>query len=380
MLRKTRMVLCCLLVVVFAISMSACGKTDEPSQKPADTSSSTTKQTQTSEPVKQTGDEKFKIGWSVHFWNAFNSGLDDYIQKAFGKMDNVELITICAEGDALKQVADIEDMIAQGIDLLIVKAQDETTISNVLGEAREKGIIVMLLQREMQTENYDFFVGANMVNVGRDMGKAVLDAFPEGNFNYVFLEAGAGSSTDLQTVAGVAEVFKESGLPGITKLDGQNSQASRVDGKNITENWITAYGEEIDVLLACNDELLIGAYQAIQESDIKKKIFLGGCNAVAELLPAVKAGDVGVTFALAPGVFPGIEIAMEALQGNGDKYQKWYEIPCTPITPKNVGEYYDKVIESDLYMLGLLPPSENPLYENIEQMYPELVPLLNMLD
>ena len=103
-----------------------------------------------------------------------------------------------------------------------------------LGKAQEAGILVILLQRIVQTDNYDYFVGADMNTLGADMGNAVLEAgFPDGNFNYVMLEGGAGASSDIETTQGVAKVFEESGLPGIVKLDGQNCNANRAESKTI---------------------------------------------------------------------------------------------------------------------------------------------------
>lgn len=360
-----------LLTLAMVLSLVACGgKTEEtPTSKP-------TEETKTEEP---TTEKKFKVGWSCHYWNAYNTGMDDYIQAQFAKYPDIEVITTDAGNDATKQIADIEDLIAQGIDVLIVKAQDDITISEVLGKARDAGVMVILLQRIVRTDNYDYFVGANMVNLGHDMGMGVLDAFPEGNFNYVMLEGGAGSSTDLETVEGVAKVFQESGLPGIVKLDGQNCQANRAESKTIVEDWLTAYGEDIDVLLSCNDEMLLGAIQAIKEAGIEKKIYLAGVNCVAEMVPYIEDGTVDMSFALAPGVFPGIEIAVAYLHGEDlSSLKNWYEIPCAAVTPDTIGDMGKTVRDSGLYMLGLLEPtSEHPLFQNLGDLYPELVPLLH---
>ena len=366
------------LALVLLFSLAGCG-----GEKPAGESSGggTSGQSEPSGSTAAQGTESktFKVGWSCHYWNAYNTGMDEYIQAQFAKYDDIEVITTDAGNDATKQVSDIEDLIAQNIDVLIVKAQDDITIANVLGEAQKAGILVILLQRVVQTENYDYFVGADMTNLGRDMGAGVLNAFPEGNFKYVMLEGGAGASSDIETTNGVAEVFANSGLPGIVKLDGQNCNANRAESKTIVEDWLTAYGEEIDVLLSCNDEMLLGAIQAIKESGIEKKIYLAGVNCVAEIVPYIEDGTVDMSFAIAPGVFPGIEIAVAHLHGEDlSNLGNWYEIPCAPITPDNVGEYVDELESSGLYMLGLLTPNkDHPLFQNLDELYPELVPLLH---
>lgn len=365
-----------LLGIIMIFSLAACANSD-----PAPATDNTGDAVNDSQSAEPDDGEKtiHKIGWSCHYWNAYNTGMDAAIQSFFSKYDDIELITTDANNDATKQISDIEDLIAQGIEVLIVKAQDDVTISNVLGEAREKGITVILLQRIVNTDNYDYFVGADMKAVGADMGKGVLDAFPDGNFNYVMLEGGAASSTDLEITEGVAKVFEESGLPGIVKLDGQNCAANRAESKPITEDWITAYGEDIDVLLACNDEMLMGAIQAIQEAGIEKHIYLCGVNCTAEIVSYIQDGTVDMSFALNPGVFPGLQIAEAKVHGKDLSFLKhnWFEYPAKAITKDNIGAFADQVISSGLYMFGLLEPSiDNPLYACTPDLYPELMPLL----
>lgn len=366
-----------LLALVMVLALAACGATDTPST--------------TSAPVADAPDEtpddvtlaveegkKLVIGWALPSWTAFNAGMDDYMQAQVAKYENVTLHTVCAEGDATKQIADIEDLIAKGCQLIMVKAVDESSISNVLAQAREQGIIVMLVQRTMQTENYDYFVGAEMVSLGRMMGEYIISQLPDQGFNYCVLAGQTGSSTNQDLIKGVEEVFAETGRTDIVKLAEMNSNDSRAETKQITEDWITAYGDEIDVIFAANDESLMGAVQATTEAGMEKDVVMCACNATAEVLPYLQDGTVNMTFALAPGVFPGLEMAIDILNGNADKYQSWYEIPCFPVTSDNISLYYDDCIEQDVYMVGLLSPDTNPLYKDLETLYPELVPLIDM--
>lgn len=323
------------------------------------------------------GEEELIIGWAVPVLNMFNSGLDDYIQAQVKKYPFVTLHTVCAENDAVKQIADIEDLIAKGCQLIMVKAVDASTISNVLKQAQDKGIKIMLVQRTMDTENFDYFVGASMVEVGHMMGNYILSKLPNQGFNYCFLEGAAGGSTNLDIIKGVKEIFDATGRADIIKLDGQNSKDARAETKTITENWITAYGDKIDAVLAVNDESIMGAIQAFNEAGwAPDDVILCGCNATAEVMEYMLDGTADMSFALAPGVFPGLEMAIDILRGNADKYQNWYEIPCFMVTSDNCDLYYDDVKANNAFMVGLLPPDKNPLFDDLENLYPELVPLL----
>ena len=383
---KSKLKTAVLFVLVAALMLSAIGCASTPPTPAASAAPSQTQNAGSNQPAPSAAAteevKKIKIGWSVHFWNPLNVGLDEYIHEYFPKLyggDNVDIITLCSDGDAIKQIADVEDLIAQDVDCIIIKAQDTTSCANVLAEAREKGILVVLLQRRMDHENYDWYVGADFKEVGTEMGKAVVKQFPEGNFNYCFLEGSATGANDLDIIAGVSGVFEASGLPGIVRLDGKNSQIARAEAKTITEDWLTAHGENIDVILTTADELAVGAVQAIEERNIDKTIYLTGCNAVTELLPKVQDGSVLVTFAQSPGVFPGVEIIIEALNDRGSAFaKKDYEVPVFAVTPENVGQFYDQVVAADLYMIGYLPPPENPLFENLGDIHPELLPLIDM--
>ena len=385
-MKRISRILCLALAIVMAFTLVACATTPAPSPSqapPAQSAAPQATQEQTPATQEPVEPQTFKIGWSLNNLSPFNTGMDDYVHNFFATNypDTVELIATSADSEATKQVNDIEDMIAMGVDCIILKAQDEITLANVLGEARDKGILVVLLQREMNTENFDFFFGASYAKQGIIMGEEVLKKFPEGNFNYLMIEGDPGSSNDIDVVVGVDKAFEDSGLPNIVKLDSQVVKPiSRAGSLPVVEDWVTAHGEKIDVLLCVNDELLIGALQALEESGLlaKKEVYLGGANAVAELLPRVNDGTVDLTFAVAPGLFPCLEIVMDVLQnGNADKWQRSYEIPSFPVTSESVGQYYDQVMGAGLYMLGLLPPSNNPLCLNLDTLYPDLTPLLH---
>ena len=388
-MKRISRILCLVLVAVLLFSVAACTSPAAPATPSAAPAASNAPASQAPE---ATGDapaeqQTFKIGWSLHNLTPYNIGMDEYVNDFFAKNfpGTVEVIMSDAQSDAMKQVADIEDMIAQDVDCIFVKSHDESSISNVLGTARDQGILVVLLQRMVKTENYDFFVGCNYDTLGTDMGNEVLKAFPDGNFNYVFVEGNPGSSTDIETVEKVEKVFADSGLPGIVKLDGQFVKViSRAESKTIMEDWITAHGETIDVVLCTNDELLIGTVQALDECSFseekKKSIFMAGVNVVTELLPRIQDGTVNLSFISTPGMFPCMELNMEHLTGNGAQYQRNYEIPSFPVTPNNVDLYYEDTVKAGLYMLGFLPPAKNPLFDNLDQLYPELVPLITKYD
>ena len=351
------------------LSVAGCGSTTDPGSE--STGDTTTSQS------TEAGAEKtvHKIGWSCHYWNAYNTSLDKYMNDFFSQFDDVELITTDANNDALKQVSDIEDLIEQGCEVIICKPQDDITIANVMAEARAKGILFILIQREVRTDEYDYFFGADMFDLGYQMGENIIkEGFPEGNFNYLQLEGAAAGTADIDSTNGIMQAFEDSGLPNIVKLDGQNNDAARADTKPIVEDWLTAHGEAIDVITAANDESMIGAIQAIQESGIEKDIWLSSLNCVAEVIPYIQDGTLKQSFAYNCGIFPACEVALAYVRGQDiSDVKRDYFFPAMAIDKENLDVFAEAVEESGLYMFNNLPPtSDNVLYEKIIQDAPEL--------
>ncbi len=115
------------------------------------------------------------------------------------------------------------------------------------------------------------------------------------------------------------------------------------------------------------------------ERGLTKKIYTTGNNVVAEQIDSIKDGTCIYSGAGNPGLFPACEVAIAIANGTADKYPKEMEIPFYPITPDNVGEYYDLMKSNpDIYMLGNLPPSQNPCYQDLAQRgFPEFVELIH---
>ncbi len=223
-MKKLRKVACCALAVLLVLAFAGCQGAAVPSTSASASEVAPPPSSSAALPPYMLAEGKtLKIGWSVHQWSPYNTAMDEYIHSYMDYLSGgrAEVITVCAEGDALKQLADVESLIEQDIDILIIKAQDETTCANALGEAQAKGIKVIVLQRKMLTDNYDFYFGPDMTTVGQQMAEACLKKFPNGNFNYCIFYGSATAANDRAMVDTVHKVFKDSGLPGIVELNGQ---------------------------------------------------------------------------------------------------------------------------------------------------------------
>lgn len=323
-------------------------------------------------------DKKYVIGWSNCFAVAFGTAADSYVKNQFAKYPNVTLHMTNARNEAAKQVADIEDLMLKGCQAIIVFSIDASTLYNVLQQAANEGITVINVQRQQQ-KLAGRFVGPDMSKVGSTLAEHFLKKYGDKPFKYCWLLGETGNVTNIESKAGWDAAIAATGRKDIVQLDAKNSKSTRAESKTIVENWLTAYGDDLDFILSGNDEMAMGAIMALKEAGMDKKIQVTGVNATAEILPYVKNGTVAMTFALATGAFPAVEMALDILSGNNAKYKQVYKIPVTPITQENLDKYYDLVVNSGLYMLGELQPDVNPIFINLKDEYPELEALKAMI-
>jgi len=322
--------------------------------------------------------KKFVVGWSNCFTVAYGAAADRYIQNQFKRYPNVTLHMTNAQSNAAKQIADIEDLIAKGCQAIIVFPIDTSTLNNLLKSAVESGIVIVEVQRKI-SEDIGYFVGPDFSIVGETVAKHFTGMFPNG-FKFCWLLGETGNATNIEAKAGFDRYIKEHNLTDkVIQLDAKNSASSRAETKTITENWIQAYGDEIDVIVGGNDETAMGAIAALEEAHMSDKVKVSGTAGTQEIFRYMKNGPCTLTFAVSTGAFPAVEMTLDILSGHADRYKNIYRIPMSPITPENVADYYDMVVGTDLYMVGELQPKVNPVFKNIAALFPEFVPLMEQI-
>jgi inositol transport system substrate-binding protein len=140
----------------------------------------------------------------------------------------------------------------------------------------------------------------------------------------------------------VHEVFATPECSGIEIIDEQTGNFMRTEGNNLMTNWLTA-GLEFDAVIANNDEMAIGAIQALKATGRSMdSVIIAGIDATADALAAMKAGDLDVTvFQNAAGQGKGAIEAMTKLIKGEDVEQKVW-IPFELVTPENMQEYIER--------------------------------------
>ncbi|GHT86880.1 hypothetical protein FACS18947_6950 [Bacteroidia bacterium] len=335
---------------IFLLSVTACGS----GSKPAATNTPTPEETKATEAVTTEAPtetaapteapKSFVVGWSIDTVSTpFNAAEDEAVKEAWSKYPEVTLYSTEANADGLKQVSDVEDLVAKGADILMIKPRDEATLAEVLRNTVDK-IPVVLIDRYIADDScYTIYVGTDNVALGRMVAESLVADF-DGKANICIAEGTAGGSSYLDRLKGINEVFAQ--YPDIKILSGQTSAAKRDEGKTLAENWITAYGDDLDAIIALTDEITMGVFQACEEknrTDIKLYSNNGQTEALKEIMN--EGSNYRLTAVFSSGVHPGVEVAWHILNnGTSDLPAKQIFIGTFNITAENAAEYYDESI------------------------------------
>lgn len=188
------------------------------------------------------------------------------LEKRLGELGHT-LITADARGSVERQAADIEGLLARGIDLLMVVGHDTTAVIPAVERALAEGVPVIAYERQIKHPDV-LYVGFDPVLVGRAQARALLEVMPSGN--YVLIKGGQQDQYAHGTFAGQMDVLGpvvESGEVTILAEQWTTDWKPEVAQANM-ENIITAHGDEIDAVLSSNDGMASGVVAALEQAGL----------------------------------------------------------------------------------------------------------------
>jgi D-xylose transport system substrate-binding protein len=293
-----------------------------------------------------------KVGVSVA---TMKEAVYSFMKKAM--MDNkdkygAEIYWVAANNDEMAQVANVEDLLAQGIDVLILHPVNTVAAGSLVEKARRENVPVVSMDRLPTNANVNCHVTANSFLVGQLQSKYVAERLG-GKGNVVILEGESGNDVAREITAGNKDILKS--YPGIKIAVEQTHKAwSRNLAMATTENALTNYKNEIQGVLANNSGMIMGAVQALLAEGVKNKVVTVGSDADKDSCQAIIDGtndaDVDkmpyqlglISFETAVKIAKGEKIEADASVQNGK-----YKVPVkfTPvrlITKENVKEMKDR--------------------------------------
>lgn len=291
------------------------------------------------------------IGASIaRFDDNFLTVMRNGMTEHAASLDGVDLQVEDATDDVAKQLDQINNFIASGVDAIIVNAVDTSATQAMTDAAASAGVPLVYVNREPANvdtlpEN-QAFVASNEIESGtlkafqicrnlRGEGKA------GGAKGYVLMGQ-LSNQAAVQRTKDVHDVVGMDMCSFMEIIDEQTAEWSRDKAQDLMTNWLSS-GEEFDFVLANNDEMAIGAIQAMKASGIDMAaVQVGGVDATQDALVAMQSGDLDVTvFQDAHGQGAGSVNAALALARGEALDQKVY-IPFKLVTPDNVGDFLSR--------------------------------------
>lgn len=258
--------------------------------------------------------------------------------KTSGQIADYQMLD--ADTDIQKQLNQADDLIAMGVDVLIMSPVEASGSAPVVEKANEAGIpIVIVNSKTSNVDDATAFVGSDDVDAGEIMGNFIIEKLggkdqAEGNFLQLYGDIGNSAHVDrdqgLQNT-----VYAE---PGITVLEALTGKWLREEGMRITEDWLQKY-PEIDAIAAENDNMGMGALNAVINAGRKDEIVIISVDAIEDAKISVKNGELDATVLQdANGQGQGsVDVAYKI--ATDQSYDKVTNIPFVLITQENVDQY-----------------------------------------
>jgi inositol transport system substrate-binding protein len=291
-----------------------------------------------------------KIGVSMakfddNFLTVLRNGIE-----AQSKTLGVEVQIEDAGNDVAKQLDQIKNFAASGVQAIIVNPVDTSATQAMSDAAAAAGIPLVYVNR--QPINIDTlpdnqaFVASNEVDSGTLETIEVcnlLKAAGKTEANVYVMQGELSNQAAVQRTADIYDVIK-AGKCAVTinVIDQQTANWSRDEAQNLMTNWISS-GKPYDAVISNNDEMAIGAIQAMKAAGVDMKtMIVGGVDATQDALAAMKAGDLDATvFQNAAGQGAGaLDAAIKLSKGEAVEQKVW--IPFELVTPANIDNYMKK--------------------------------------
>jgi signal transduction histidine kinase/DNA-binding response OmpR family regulator len=219
------------------------------------------------------GKGKFLIGFSqCTTADAWRRSMDLEMQNELLYYPNLQLLIKDAENSSKNQVNDIRELLAAGIDLLIVSPNESEPLTGIVNEVYKKGIPVILIDRKIESGDYSAFIGGNSYQIGKEAGIYAVKLL-KGKGRIIEISGLEGSSPAKERHKGfVEEISKAPGVSIARSLSGEWEVA-------VSEKVMKKYlelNEPFDLVFAHNDVMALGAYKAyIQKFRNKNAFFIG---------------------------------------------------------------------------------------------------------
>ncbi|HET6440553.1 MAG TPA: substrate-binding domain-containing protein [Anaeromyxobacter sp.] len=205
------------------------------------------------------------------------------------------IVFVDAQNDSAKQQAAVENFVAQKVDAILISPMTVDSLVPAIEAAAKAGIPVATVDRKANTDAMLVHVGADNVEGGRAAARYILSKLGDKG-TVIELEGTPGASPAIDRKKGFDEVI---GKSHVKILVSQTAEFGRAKGQSVMESLIQKY-PNFDAVFGANDEMIIGAVEAMASAGIKGKVTCG-FDATPDAFAYMKEGKLGATIDQFPG-------------------------------------------------------------------------------
>ena len=283
-------------------------------------------------------EKTYVIGMSqCNLGEPWRVAMNDQIAAAAAEYPMFEIIYADAAQDNSKQIADIENFMQMGVDLIIASPNEATPLTDVIERAYNSGIPVILLDRKIDGDSYTQFIGADNVYIGKVCGEYVADVLLPDGGKICMIEGLAGTSGNVERAEGFREGISKN--PHLEIIATNNADWLREKAITVAEEMLQVY-DDIDLFYCLNDPMAEGAYIAARNAGREGDIYFIGVDGLATPdggIRSVMDGRLSLSMVYPTGGQEAIESAYKLLV-EGEELEKTITLGTEVITPENAEE------------------------------------------
>ncbi len=320
------------LALAMVLSMAACGS------KSSDSSSSGS--------AGSSSDQKVTViikNTTAPFFISMKEGAEA-AGKELGVTVEVKAPTETDESAGNSQQTQlVEEAIASKTDCLVICPVDKDAIMPAVKKAANADIPVVELNSRLADESYaETFVGLENVQQGYDAMTQLLEGL-DGEGKILLIEGSTGAQTSIDRLEGANKAIDEANEAGgnYEVLASQSANYNRAEALNVVQNLLQSYSE-VDAIFCCNDEMALGAVEAVDAAGRTGKVLICGQDANDDACTAIKDGSMYCTSYGNPYMqgYQGVKAAYDVLNGGAES--DFYQVDTLVVTKDNVDTFKDQ--------------------------------------
>ena len=269
--------------------------------------------------------------------NPFYIAMLDGMKKRAAELGH-EVSVVNAEEDIAKQLNGVGDLIAKKVDGILISPIDARALCSAYTKAKRAGIPMMSIARGSACKDQLLHIAVNETLVGGEIAAWTAERL-DGKGKVAMLAGPAGAQAFINFAAGYADEMAKH--PGIEIVFRHEMLLTRENGLKYSEDALVAH-PDLDAIYGANDELGLGAAQAVAAAGLKGKVIVTGMNGIPPARFAVKRGDMGLTVALNPVAWGILGVDTMDAQLKGRQFDRKVYVDHVLVDSANVDRFLPK--------------------------------------